>query len=112
MKKTKENSEAYQWGVDCSGWYLVNNKELSVIQELMPPNTSEKNHKHINAQQFFYILRGEATFIIDGETTLIEKNQGIHITKNQVHQIKNNGDTDLEFLVISQPHSHNDRVII
>lgn len=112
MKKTIENSEKYSWGVNCWGWHLVNNVQLSVIQELMPPNTSEVKHKHLSAQQFFYILKGEATFDLDGEIALVKENEGIHIQRNQIHKIKNNGDKDLEFLVISQPHSHNDKITI
>lgn len=112
MKTTKENSEKYTWGADCFGWHLVNNQELSVIQELMPPNTSEVKHKHRNSQQFFFVLNGVATFELEGKITSVTTNEGIHIQKGQVHQIQNNTDTDLEFLVISQPHSHNDRVTV
>ena len=94
------------------GWHLVNSPELSVIQELMPPNTSEVQHKHLNAQQFFFILKGVATFDLAGKITVLKENEGIHVYKDQAHQIKNNSDKDLEFLVISQPHSHNDRVTV
>ena len=111
MKVTKENSEEYSWGTNCFGWHLVNDRELSIIQELMPPNTAEVQHKHLKSQQFFYILKGEATFTIEGKTTIIKEHQGVHIPKKHIHQIKNNGNIDLEFLVISQPHSHKDRII-
>lgn len=112
MKTTKENSEKYGWGAGCLGWHLVNHPELSVIQELMPPNTSEVKHKHLNAQQFFFVLKGVATFDVEGKIIQIKENEGIYIEKNQVHQIVNNNDDDLEFLVISQPHSHKDKVTV
>lgn len=112
MKKAKENSKKYSWGANCLGWHLVNGPELSVIQEYMPPNTSEVKHKHLNAQQFFFVLKGIATFNLGGEVTLVKENEGIHVRKNEVHQITNNTDKDLEFLVISQPHSHGDRVMV
>jgi|TARA_B110000261_G_C12926766_1_gene294785 hypothetical protein len=53
MKKSKENSEHYNWGNNCSGWYLVKSESLSVIEELMPPKTHEIKHYHNNSQQFF-----------------------------------------------------------
>lgn len=112
MKTTRENSEKYGWGTDCLGWHLVNNPELSVIQELMPANTTEVKHKHLNVQQFFFVLKGVATFDLEGKITLVKENEGIHVQRNQEHQIKNNTESDLEFLVISQPHSHNDRVTV
>ena len=112
MKTTKEHSEKYPWGTDCWGWHLVNNQKLSVIQELMPPNTSEVKHLHKQSQQFFYILKGVAIFEVDGERILVRQSEGIHIQKDKIHQIKNETEGNLEFLVISQPHSHNDKVIV
>ncbi len=109
MKTTKENSRKYDWGNNCLGWHLVNTEALSVIQELMPPHTAEVKHKHLNCQQFFFVLKGKATFDVEGQIAIVKANEGIHIQKNQVHQVKNESDSDLEFVVISQPHSHNDR---
>jgi oxalate decarboxylase/phosphoglucose isomerase-like protein (cupin superfamily) len=34
---------------------------LSVIEEQMPSGASEVRHYHRNAQQFFFILSGQAT---------------------------------------------------
>ena len=42
MKTSKRNSEHYHWGNNCSGWHLVKSENLSIIEELMPPNTLEK----------------------------------------------------------------------
>ena len=42
MKKSKENSEHYKWGDNCSGWHLVKTQSLSVIEELMPPKNSRE----------------------------------------------------------------------
>lgn len=111
MKTTKTNSEEYTWGEKCTGWHLVNTKALSVIQEVMPPGTQETKHKHALSQQFFYILQGQATFDIEGIEHTIDTNEGLHIKANIPHQIKNKTDEDLEFLVISQPHSHGDRIV-
>ena len=112
MKKTIQNSEKYSWGDNCLGWHLVNHPQLSVIQELMPPNSEEVKHKLLHAQQFFFVLKGEAVFEVDGETVLVKETEGKYIEKNQEHQIRNESEHNLEFLVISQPHSHNDKVTI
>lgn len=76
----------------------------------MPPGTGEQLHYHNAAQQVFYILLGTATFEVDGNTENITKNQSIHIPPGTKHRIFNNGDTDLHFLVISEPKAHGDRV--
>jgi len=62
----------------------------------MAIETQEVKHKHSKSQQFFYILQGQATFIIDDKEYKVDKNQA---------------NENLEFLVISQPHSHGDKII-
>lgn len=109
MKKSKENSEHYYWGNNCSGWHLVKSQNLSVIEELMPANTSEEKHYHNFSEQYFYILKGTATFEIEGEIIKIHKGEGIHIKPRIVHQISNEEIIDLEFIVISQPTTRGDR---
>ncbi len=109
MIKNKHNSPKYTWGDNCFGWHLLNNPSLSVIQETMPAGTQEALHLHRKSQQFFYILKGRATFNIDGKEFKIEPGEGIHISKGQAHQISNQSQDELEFLVISEPHAHGDR---
>ncbi|RDC65155.1 cupin domain-containing protein [Adhaeribacter pallidiroseus] len=104
------NAEHYIWGDNCEGWHLVKTPALSIIQERMPADTSEKLHYHALAQQFFFILAGTATFIVDGKTFIISAPQGLHILPGQVHQILNQTDTDLLFTVTSQPTSRGDRI--
>ncbi len=110
MKISKDNSEHYNWGANCSGWHFVSSKNLSVIEELMPPNTSEVKHYHNHAEQFFYIINGAATFEVENEIFEINKGEGIHITPEKKHRIKNNTLEDLEFIVISQPTTRGDRI--
>lgn len=110
MKKSRENSEHYKWGNNCSGWYLVKSENLSVIEELMPANTSEQKHYHNFSEQYFYILKGTATFEIEKEIVEVNKGEGIHIYPQVVHQIKNKKSGDLEFIVISQPTTGEDRI--
>jgi mannose-6-phosphate isomerase-like protein (cupin superfamily) len=109
MKKSKENSEHYKWGDNCSGWHLVKTQSLSVIEELMPPKTQEKRHYHNLSQQFFRILSGKATFEIENEIIEIEKGNGIHIPPKTKHSIRNDQSENLEFIVISEPTTRGDR---
>ena len=108
--KNIQNSENYKWGKNCDGWKLVDTNSLSVIQEKMPPKTEENLHFHENCQQFFYILSGIAEFQIENEILIVEENNGIHIPKMKKHKIMNRTEHDLEFLVISEPKSHGDRI--
>lgn len=109
MKKSKENSEYYIWGDNCSGWHLVKSDRLSVIEELMPPKTQENKHYHNFSQQFFRILSGTATFEIEDKIIEVEKGIGIHIPPKIKHRIRNDRSEDLKFLVISEPTTRGDR---
>jgi mannose-6-phosphate isomerase-like protein (cupin superfamily) len=102
----------YQWGEHCDGWNLVDEKTISVKLERMPPHTSEQKHIHQYAQQFFYILKGEAVFEIQQERICVKKEQGIHIEAGATHRIINEGPEDLEFILSSQPSTTNDRIAI
>jgi mannose-6-phosphate isomerase-like protein (cupin superfamily) len=110
MKISKRNAEHYLWGEKCDGWHLVKNSELSVIHERMPPNSMEVRHYHRKAQQFFFVLKGIATIEVNGEIVELIANEGIEIPANIPHQMFNRTDENIEFLVISQPNSKDDRV--
>jgi mannose-6-phosphate isomerase-like protein (cupin superfamily) len=100
----------YQWGDNCDGWNLVDESSLSVKLERMPPHTAEQKHFHEKAQQFFYILKGEAVFEIERERITVKQEQGIYLKPGKLHKIINENDEDLEFLLSSQPSTANDRI--
>ncbi|WP_452224996.1 cupin domain-containing protein [Lacinutrix chionoecetis] len=108
----KENSQTYKWGDNCTSWVFVDKENLSVKMESMPRNTKEKLHFHKKAQQFFFILKGTATFYTNNKMELINENEGIVINSQINHYIANETESKLDFLVISQPTTNNDRTII
>ena len=104
-------AEHYRWGDTCDGWHLVHNQEISVIEERMPPGTSEVRHYHRAAWQFFYVLAGVATLEAAGTQHMLRAGEGIEVSPGVPHQIANTSDTDTRFLVISRPPSHGDRIL-
>lgn len=108
------NATHYTWGPEhnpCDGWHLVRTSKLSVILERMPPGTSEVRHHHERARQFFFVLEGELTIGIEGDEFVLSRQQGIEVAPTVLHQVFNRSSRDVRFLVISQPHSHGDRVV-
>lgn len=112
--RSRRSVEAYGWGgVDgnaCEGWHLVRTKELSVIEERMPPGTMEVRHWHRSARQFFYVLEGELVMGMEGQAVLLCAGEGLEVGPGVAHQAANRGSADVRFLVVSQPPSHGDRV--
>ena len=109
---SRESVDHYTWGSQCDGWHLMKTPELSVIQERMPPNTAEVRHFHRMAQQFFFILSGEARMEVCGQDMILRAGQGISIPIDTPHQMRNASADDVNFLVISQPPSHGDREVV
>jgi mannose-6-phosphate isomerase-like protein (cupin superfamily) len=105
-----ESAEHYKWGADCDGWHLVKTSDLSVIEELMPPSTSEVRHSHAHARQFFYVLEGELSIDIEYHLFVLKKGEGIEVSPGQQHQAMNKSASRLRIIVTSQPPSHDDRI--
>lgn len=108
---SRDTAEHYVWGNACDGWHLVKDANLSVIEECMPPGTSEVTHHHNRAQQFFFVLSGEAVMELERDTIRLLAGHGLRIRPGMRHQMRNESAHSVRFLVISQPPSHGDRVV-
>lgn len=105
-----KNGKHYVWGGNCDGWHLASSNNLSVIQERVPKGSSEIRHFHNKAEQFFYVLSGIATLEVDGVVHVIHPSEGFHVPAGVAHSLSNENETVLEFLVISTPPSHGDKM--
>ena len=104
-----KDAEHYKWGDACDGWNLLKSPELSIIEERMPPHTAERRHFHQKADQFFYVLSGEAQMEIEAEIFTLTARSGIFIERGRPHRISNKSEQDVTFLVISRPTTRGDR---
>jgi len=102
----KETANCYQWGNNCNNWILVDTPAISVKQEKIPAGAKERLHFHSKAQQLLFIRKGAATFYYEGKKEMILEQQDA--TKN--HYISNETSTQLEFSLVSQPKTGNDRI--
>jgi uncharacterized cupin superfamily protein len=107
---SRSTADHYRWGEGCDGWHLVRAVALSVIEERMPPGAREARHRHTTARQFFFVLAGELTMEVDGTRHRLTPRTGIEIAPGAAHQAINESDVDTEFLVVSTPPSHGDRI--
>jgi mannose-6-phosphate isomerase-like protein (cupin superfamily) len=104
------SAEHYTWGQNCDGWQLVRTHEISVIQERMPPGTSEVAHYHARSRQFFFVLSGTLTIQIDDQIHVLTREHGLEIPPKITHRVVNDSAAEATFLVISVPPSHGDRI--
>jgi len=108
----KHNAEHYSWGKECDGWHLVKSPELSIIQERVPAGGAEVRHYHQHAQQFFFVLSGTASLEVEGDVLCLTAGQGRHVPAGVPHRLANEGQEDVEFIVVSVPMAHGDRILV
>ena len=108
-KVGKGVAEHYRWGRGCDAWRLVRTGGLSVIHELMPRGASEERHLHRASSQFFFVLSGAVVLETDGQREALRKHEGAEVPPGVPHQLFNESEDAAEFLVVSQPPSHEDR---
>jgi mannose-6-phosphate isomerase-like protein (cupin superfamily) len=77
----------------------------------MPAKTSEVRHYHQFSREFFFILSGVATIEVNGECIHLYPMEGIEIPPLVPHEIFNETEHDLEFIVTSQPNNKADRIL-
>jgi mannose-6-phosphate isomerase-like protein (cupin superfamily) len=106
----KKSAQHFAWGNKCDGWHLLKTDALSVIEEKIPSGGSEVRHHHQKSRQFFYVLAGILSFEIIGEEMDLMPRQGIDVAPLVPHRVFDRSVDPAEFLVISSPTSHGDRM--
>ena len=107
---SRATADHYVWAGTCDGWHLVRATGLSVIEERMPPGTREVRHRHAHARQFFYVLSGTLTMEVEGTRHTLGARAGLELPPGTAHQAINESDVDVEFIDVSTPPSHGDRI--
>jgi len=110
MVKNVDTAEHYRWGQACDGWHLLQRSDLSVIQERIPPGAGEISHYHDRARQLFYVLSGELRIQLGEQRFRVAMGDSLEIPPGAHHRVRNEGDADATFLVVSAPTTRGDRV--
>jgi len=108
VKPAPENH--YTWGEQCDGWKLTSGDALSVIEERMPPSTSETSHHHRDATQFFRVLKGVLILEVEGERYSLKAGEGLEVSPGERHKAINASPQPCVFLVCSAPSTEGDRI--
>ena len=97
-------------GDGCDSWKLTTGDALSVVENRMPPNTSETAHHHLEATQFFRVLKGILTVEVEGERHSLKAGEGLEVTPGERHKAINASGQPCVFLVCSAPGTEDDRI--
>lgn len=75
----------------------------SVAHVIIPPGKSSLLHYHPEAEESYYILRGNARIILGDEQETITAGETILIPPPKPHKIINTGSDALEFVAVCVP---------
>ena len=67
------------------------------------PMAYVETHTHKVQEQIYHVLEGEGAMQIEGKTTIVRRHDVIFIPPGVSHSIRNNGLTDLTFIVVTTP---------
>ncbi len=69
----------------------------------MPPHSANTLHKHIRAEEFYFVLEGTGRLRIGEETVTIPKYGGVLVGPDQLRQVFNDTDEEVLWLIIGAP---------
>ncbi len=78
----------------------------------MEPEKTFRAHYHEDMEEIFIILKGQARILINGEKAEMGEREAVVIPPRQVHEMKNVGAQDLEYLAIGISRGKGGKTIV
>lgn len=82
---------------------------LTVSKTTLYPTKKTGGHGHAGIDEVYYFVRGEGMILIDDEEFLCEAGDIFMIPGGAFHQVRNIGETNLEFVCVFQKYSREDK---
>jgi mannose-6-phosphate isomerase-like protein (cupin superfamily) len=67
------------------------------------PNTAGTLHKHIRAEEFYFVVEGVGRIRVGDETVTVPKHGGVLVGPNELRQVFNDTKNDVLWLIIGGP---------
>lgn len=69
----------------------------------LPPMSANTLHKHIRAEEFYFVLEGVGRMRVGSETLTVPKYGGVLVGPDQLRQVFNDTDAETLWLIIGAP---------
>ncbi|PYL20340.1 MAG: cupin domain-containing protein [Verrucomicrobia bacterium] len=69
----------------------------------LPPNSANTLHKHIWAEEFYFVLEGVGRIRVGDETLTVPKHGGVLVGPDQLRQVFNDTETDVLWPIVGGP---------
>ena len=85
--------------------FLERTKSQSLGARLwrLPPKSANTLHKHIRAEEFYFVLEGVGRIRVGQQTLTVPKYGGVLVGPSELRQIFNDSDSEVLWLVIGAP---------
>jgi mannose-6-phosphate isomerase-like protein (cupin superfamily) len=68
-----------------------------------PPNSAGTLHKHIRAEEFYFVLEGVGRIRVGDETLTVPKYGGVLVGPGELRQVFNDTDLEVLWLIVGAP---------
>lgn len=69
----------------------------------VPPQSANTLHRHIKAEEFYFVVEGTGRIRVDGETLTVPKHGGLLVGPKSLRQVFNDTDTETLWLIVGAP---------
>jgi mannose-6-phosphate isomerase-like protein (cupin superfamily) len=69
----------------------------------LPPKSANTLHKHLRAEEFYFVLEGTGRMRVGDETVTVPKYGGVLVGPDQLRQVFNDTDAEVLWLIIGAP---------
>lgn len=69
----------------------------------LPPQSANTWHKHVAAEEFYFVLTGVGRMRVGPETLTVPQHGGVLVGPDQMRQIFNDSDTEVLWLIVGAP---------
>ncbi|NWF54594.1 MAG: cupin domain-containing protein [Syntrophaceae bacterium] len=78
----------------------------------MEPGKAFRAHYHEDMEEVFLILKGQAKILLNGKEASLAEGEAVIIPPREVHEMKNTGAEDLEYLVLGISMGKGGRTVV
>ena len=82
---------------------LTKSENLGARLWRFPPKSANTLHKHIRAEEFYFVLEGVGRMRVGDETLTVPKYGGVLVGPDQLRQVFNDTDAEVLWLIVGAP---------
>jgi mannose-6-phosphate isomerase-like protein (cupin superfamily) len=88
-----------------NGDYLerTNSEMLGARLWRFPPRSANTLHKHVRAEEFYFVLEGVGRMRVGEQTLTVPKHGGVMVGPGELRQVFNDTDHEVLWLIVSAP---------